>query len=447
VYWLLATVAEAALVRGDVDEAEEWYARARAVAGDRFADVATTRRQARLLLEHQRHDPARLDACLTLPRVVTFAGHMIDRAGRPTPRFPPSLETAVRDAIVAELRRLDAGFGYASAACGGDILFLEAMLARDAEVHVVLPYVASEFRAHSVDLRNGWGARFDAALKQAASVVTATEQRSPGAAATYDYANMLLEGLAAIRARQLGTPISLLALWDGRPGDGLGGTETIVRRWQALGRDVRVIDLGALLNAAGSIVVKSAAPPAPVTPAADGDKHVVAMLFADAVGFSRLTEEEVPRFVSEFLGAIGELLAVTPDRPVLRNTWGDGLYFVFKDVARAGRFALALRDVVEGIHWPDRGLPGHLGLRIALHAGPVFQCVDPVTQQPNYIGSHVSRAARMEPITPPGQVYASQSFVAIAAAYGVSDFEWDYVGRVPLAKDYGTAPMYHLRRA
>jgi class 3 adenylate cyclase len=178
----------------------------------------------------------------------------------------------------------------------------------------------------------------------------------------------------------------------------------------------------------------------------DLSKQIVGLLFADAVGFSKLSEEEIPRFVEHFLGAIGTLLQTTADAPVLKNTWGDGLYFVFEDIASAGRFALTLRDLIDAIPWPERGLPAHLGLRIALHAGPAYRCIDPVSGRLNYIGSHVSRAARIEPITPPGQVYASQSFMAIAAAHGVSDFEGDYVGLVPLAKAYGTLPMYHLRR-
>jgi class 3 adenylate cyclase len=92
------------------------------------------------------------------------------------------------------------------------------------------------------------------------------------------------------------------------------------------------------------------------------------------------------------------------------------------------------------------GLPSELNLRIALHAGPAYACTDPVTRAPNFIGTHVSRAARIEPITPPGQVYASQAFAALAEAQGVTEFTCDYVGQTPLAKKYGTFPTYHVRR-
>jgi len=63
-----------------------------------------------------------------------------------------------------------------------------------------------------------------------------------------------------------------------------------------------------------------------------------------------------------------------------------------------------------------------------------------------YGGTHVSHAARIEPITPPGEVYASRWFAALAAADGVTEFVCEYVGRTPLAKGYGTFPTYHVRR-
>ena len=69
-----------------------------------------------------------------------------------------------------------------------------------------------------------------------------------------------------------------------------------------------------------------------------------------------------------------------------------------------------------------------------------------MTGHPDYTGMHVSRAARIEPITPPGHVYASRSFAALAAAQGARDFVCEYVGQTPLAKGYGTFPTYHIRR-
>jgi class 3 adenylate cyclase len=69
-----------------------------------------------------------------------------------------------------------------------------------------------------------------------------------------------------------------------------------------------------------------------------------------------------------------------------------------------------------------------------------------VTHRLNYIGAHVSRAARIEPITPIGQVYASQPFAALAAAQGVEEFRCSYVGQTSMAKKYGSFPTYIVAR-
>src|SRR5207302_377569 len=169
------------------------------------------------------------------------------------------------------------------------------------------------------------------------------------------------------------------------------------------------------------------------------------LLFADAVAFSKLSENEVPLFVSHFLGLVGDLIKKSPHGPVVKNTWGDGLFLVFESVRNAGMFALELCDTIGHTNWQDKGLPD-LNLRIGLHAGPVYACKDPVTGRRSYIGAHVSRAARIEPITPPGHVYASQAFAALAATDRVREFTCEYVGRVAMAKNYGTFPIYLVRR-
>jgi len=268
----------------------------------------------------------------------------------------------------------------------------------------------------------------------------------------FEYTNLLLHGLASIRADQLETQMIPLVVWDGREGDGPGGTASIVGHWREMGHKVEVIDLAQILreecpeiNIGPTATTNTQSQAEAIEVVPEFATEMIAILFADAVQFSRLTEDELPRFVRHFLGAIGELATHSQHAPVMKNTWGDGLYFVFHSVRDAGRFALELCDRVGVTDWTEKGLPKDLNLRIALHAGPVYSCIDPVTRQPNYIGTHVSRAARIEPITPPGQVYASQAFAALASAQHVTEFTCDYVGQTPLAKGYGIFPTYHVR--
>ena len=122
-YWELAALGEAALILRDWDEAEKWYERAAKECGQRFGDLHSSRRNARLILRHWNEDAARIDKYLHVPPVVVFAGHMIDRPDREWLRFPPEFESEVAKAIRDKIDKLKPGFGFSSAACGSDILF------------------------------------------------------------------------------------------------------------------------------------------------------------------------------------------------------------------------------------------------------------------------------------------------------------------------------------
>jgi class 3 adenylate cyclase len=452
-YWPLATLGEAALILHQWSEAEDRYAEAAELGRGQFAELSSTRRNARLILDHLGRDRKSIEERFSIPKVVVFAGHMIDRQDRAQPRFPSQLESAVREAIRSRLKKLHVGVGYASAASGSDILFLETILKIGGEAHIVLPYNKKQFRKDCVEIvpGTGWGTRFERILEQAAELVVASDQKLEEGTTSYEYTNLLLHGLARIKANQLETETIRLAVWDGKPGDGPGGTASAVDQWRAVGDEIEIIDLAKILREQLPQLITSRSSVSPLSQGDGKQRHklatrMMAMLFADAVNFSKLAEHQIPRFLQHFLGPIGDLIRTSAYPPVLKNTWGDGLYFVFSDVRDAGQFSLELCELMAKTNWARKGLPKDINLRIALHAGPVYFCVDPVMEQPTYTGTHVSRAARIEPITPPGQVYASQAFAALAAAQHVNEFTCDYVGQTPLAKGYGTFPTYHVRR-
>jgi class 3 adenylate cyclase len=465
-YWLLSTLGEAALLAGNWVEAENWYGQALEVGRGNWGSLQSTRHNALLLLQHLGGDQGLVDRIFRVPSVAVFSGHMVDRPDREVPRFPASAEQEIKKAIRARLEKVNAGFGYASAACGSDILFHEAILERNGESHVVLPYEKTFFVEDSVDIAGNpdWAARCANVLARAAQVLEASKRSQICGRVSYLFANLMLHGLASVHAEQLETKLVPMAVWDGLPGDGPDGTAGTVERWKSLGLHVEIIDLREVISLQNPVEAARAATVSPIPPPtfqasgqapAQATGHVAspafaseirALLFADAHGFSELSDEQVPLFVQHFLGMAGGMAANSAHKPLMKNTWGDGLYFVFSNVHDAGQFALNLRDGVCCTDWPAKGLPS-LNLRIGLHAGPVYSCTDPVTQQASYIGAQVSRAARIEPITPTGQVYASQSFAALAAAEGVKDFRCDYVGQTPMAKKYGVFPTYVVRRS
>ncbi|MGI0492798.1 TRAFs-binding domain-containing protein [Alkalinema pantanalense CENA528] len=457
-YWRLATLGEAALILGDCAEAEDFYGQAATIGQGRFGDLSSSRRNAVLLAEVLGLDTDRVKQWFQIPKVVVFCGHMLDRPDRPQPRFPAALESVVYRAILERLQKMEVQLGYAPAACGADILFLEAMRELKGELHIVLPCNREQFIQDSVDLipSGDWGDRFDRLMQDATELVIASGNRLEENDVVYEYSHRLLYGLAKIRADQLGTELIPLAVWDGKPGDGPGGTASTVANWRRWTDHVEVIDLAAILRehqSAPPIALGTAPTPTPTAlPVATAgiatcdisSREIRALLFADVVNFSHLEENQHGPFAQYFWGAIA---ALSEQYPILmKNTWGDALYFVFPTVQQAGEFALALCDLVQSIDWSTKSLPAGLNLRIALHAGPVERTVDPITGQLNYVGMHVSHTARIEPITPPGKVYASQAFAAIAASEDLRQFTCDYVGQMPWAKRYGTFPTYHVRR-
>jgi class 3 adenylate cyclase len=172
--------------------------------------------------------------------------------------------------------------------------------------------------------------------------------------------------------------------------------------------------------------------------------EIQAMIFADVKHFSQLTEEQIPGFLTSFIGPLSEMVRDTFPPPLFQNTWGDGFFFVFSSIGGAGRFALRLQDCVAKIDRVAVNLPPDLILRIALHAGPVFRFHDQLIDRDNFMGSHVNRAARIEPVTPEGRIYATDSFAALATLYAPGQFRFTYAGKIPLAKNFGRFSLYDV---
>lgn len=449
-HWLCATIAEACVLLSERDAAVHWYGLARERAGQRHGDVASMRRQLRLLSE--KLDLAReLLAALTIPRVVVFSGHMIDAPGRPAPRFPAALAPAIEQAVAAALRDARAGFVYCSAACGADLLFIDQALQNGVEVNIVLPFGREDFVRTSVAFAGDeWVCRFERALERAASVTVCVDEGYLGDQVLYEYGGMMMQGMAMLRARQLESEPLLIAVVAPDEPNRPGGTVANIESWREQGFESCIIDLGALSVAVlpAAAAAGSAAPYLPLPPREPlwQQRTIKTMLFADVVGFSKLREGEAPAFFLKFLGRVAREIESSALAPVCANTWGDGLYIVFDDAHAAADFALRLRDVIGRTDWRAEGLP-ELAARIGMHSGPVFQAVDPIIQRLNFFGSHVTRAARIEPVTAPGSVFVSEQTAALLEAGGRREFACDYLGSLTMAKGYGTTTLYRLRRA
>ena len=459
--WDHATSGEAELLLGRFDQAAKSYAAAYASLPGGAGSVATMRRQVRLLTRVLPEAAAVLDL-LPAPSVLAFAGHLIDASDRTAPRFPAALAPAVDVAIREHLARLHEPIIYTSAACGADLILIEAALDRGAEVNILLPFNRDDFVRTSVAVGgDGWLPRFDSALARATRVIHATQESHLGDDVLFEHAAMLIEGLAALRAAQLETAASMLCVMDVAAEGRVGGTRGSFERWSAHFGPPQVIDLAELRAVAtlapagpsgGSAVAakRSKADPSAPPDARDATlrphRTLKTLLFADFAGYSKLHDAYAPLFQGRFWKVVADEFAASKVKPLMANSWGDAIYVVFDAPSDGAEFALRVLASMRAVDWTAAGLSDTSQIRIALHSGPVFCGFDPIMGRDNYFGSSVTRTARIEPVTPPGMVYTSEAFAATLAAAGRNDYALEYIGEMALAKGYGGSRIYRLDR-
>ena len=170
-------------------------------------------------------------------KVALFSGHMIDAPGRESPRFPPDKEGIAAEAIASALADIDLGDGdlcICGGACGGDLLFAEAALARAARLEIYIPFEEPKFLAESVDFADkDWRARFFAA-KARAPVHVAPVELGPIHPGEDPYERSNLWMLKA--ALRFGPhKVDFVCLWYGQGGDGPGGIKHMMEEVQKAG--------------------------------------------------------------------------------------------------------------------------------------------------------------------------------------------------------------------
>jgi hypothetical protein len=170
---------------------------------------------------------------------------MIDTPDRAQPRFPPSKEPQVTREIAGLLTSLQAGpadLAICGGACGGDLIFAERALAYDVPLQLYLPFDVPQFIKTSVDFAGGlWHQRFEAVRKKAyVDVMSASRAPSDDSTSSPYVRNNLrmLERALCFGAGKL----EFICLWDGKKGDGPGGTEHLLAEVRQAGGQPHLID-------------------------------------------------------------------------------------------------------------------------------------------------------------------------------------------------------------
>ena len=424
-YWALATRAEASLLVGGRSEAS---AALGAAAQRPDADAgarSSTRRQLRLILTASGASAVEIEAVLA-PIAPPLTLHYLDRGG-PGWDVPSSAdgERAAQKIIAASLANLRPGAIFGSLGTPAEIIFAESALAAGIELTIVLPVPEAAFAAHfTPDGGPEWQARFEHCCRTAHRIVDASDDALSDDPGLTEHANRIAMGLALHRAQHLdGEAVGIVLAPEGTaPGP-------VEAAWTRNGHRQIVLRL----DSAGRRGAQAAFP-----------RQSCAVIFGDLPGFSRLPEKYLPIFWDTVMGAIGDVLQERGEQVALSNTWGDAIHLVVPDVVAAAEICLAVQRRLNLIDGRVLGRDEPPTMRIGAHYGPVFAGWDPIAVQKTYYGRALSRAARIEPITPPGTVYVTEAFAATLLLESRGEFACTYVGQVPLAKGFGTFRMYDL---
>ena len=463
----LIDLAEAQLLLGREDDACKLYEEAMKQRETvNYIAVVTARQQLYFLRDAGFKVPNQALEILVPPTIVVFTGHAIDHPSFQTALFPPDIENDVKRIITEKLKEIDAKIGYSSASCGADIIFIEALQSLGGEINIILPFSISDFIETNVRHAGPrWEKRFEKVLATAHTVSFACEDKYLGHDMLYRFSNHVMHGSAVMRGKFLTTEPHLMAVWHSRTESLPGGPADFIDRWSNIST-LHLIDLDEISNSDGAV---EKIDPTLVTKqqgtisfdpfiSKSPDRVIKSMMFSDLSGYSKLQDEHIPSFL-DFLDKLNKAMEKIGMDLESLNTWGDAVFAVADSAIKIADFGLRYCDIIESLGKKYPEFPFPIRARISLHSGPVFIAMDPFIKKMNFYGGHINRAARLEPVTTVGQVYATQQFVALLHGEtnderneyiqrGLKYYErysTEYVGMIALAKSFGQQEVYHLR--
>ncbi|WP_299327800.1 adenylate/guanylate cyclase domain-containing protein [Parasphingopyxis sp.] len=434
-YYAFVTAAEAHIILDDGPAALAAMQKISGLSGIQAGQRVSTLRQMHLI---QHIVPARQVAIAPLlgllrpAPVLYYSGHMFVE--------DEAVEARLAADIAAAFDEIRPEFAYGALACGADIMIAEEALKRGCELNLVFPFDIDDFIAQSVvPGGQGWLDRFHRCREQAKRESFATDSEYIGDPKLFTYGSHIAMGLARMRARHLHTEAVQLAVLQQDSERKAAGTLRDVEKWQSFGQRVRIVDPGA--------IDRNLHRPPDITVPAEVSRGAYSLIFADFAGFSSLNESVLPLFNLTVLGRMGRVLDAHADKILYRNSWGDALYAVITEPEYAASIALELQQRLGDMPQELLDCAGpNCGMRVGVHHGPIYRAFDAVMQRESFFGTEVTRTARIEPVTPTGEVYVTEAFAAMLAVQSEQPFVCQYVGQVQLAKGYGALAMYKLDR-
>lgn len=174
--------------------------------------------------------------------IVALAGRRIDAPHVTEVRFPPTRVANVKTEIRRLLQEGHATAFVGSAACGADLIGLDAAASLALRLRIVLPFAPDEFRKTSVVDRPGdWGTLYDRVIERVRSAgdLVVLEQASGDDAYRATNGAILDEALSL--AEQDKRRVVAMIVWDGKSRGKDDITEQF--RGEAIARGLRVVEV------------------------------------------------------------------------------------------------------------------------------------------------------------------------------------------------------------
>ncbi|WP_298220912.1 hypothetical protein [Flavobacterium sp.] len=178
---------------------------------------------------------------------LLFTGHLIDSKNRKSPRFPAEKESLVKDAMTNQIMEINAQFtnliGIAGGASGGDILFHEICAMLNIPTEIYLGLSVEDFMSESVSPAGAhWEKRYMNLIDTLPVHIYKGLKEGEN---VWEQTNLwMLRSAMKDGPRQA----TLLALWDGKEGDGPGGVAHFIEAATQSDVKVKTIDIKCIID-------------------------------------------------------------------------------------------------------------------------------------------------------------------------------------------------------
>lgn len=410
-FWELATLAESYLISKDRIKAKEYYLRVRNLITTDWGKINSIYNQL-WLLNHYVAVPNELLNIFKPPVIAAFIGHMIDHPNRTQSRFPASIENAIKEALTSSITSLNAKIGYCSLACGGDILFAEAMAETGGEVNIFLPFEQSDFIETSIRFAGDqWVERFDRLVKKFPVTFVTHEP--------YDQFNDLfvlqtgiIFGAAVMRSAVNHTKPHLFTLMSSLDSQRkVGGTRDTSKLWPYPENitNINPDNFSTSLRSNNQQTLQEYADNRKYK-----DRPVCYILLADFPNTSPTEKESFWKSAQSKM----EMQSPLP----LGLIWnGEAILVACKSLEGVTDICRILFDIVSRFQKKDN-------IRISLHVGPVFVEMEEESIGKKIEGNAVKILQEIHHYSTPGEVYASSQF-ALEMALAINQYSIDYGGK------------------